>query len=159
MVSLTATCISPARTLTSSPTSPHQTTWKSASRSPRPTRSGKLQPSPSPEHNLTSAQWQHSQLPHWGSHNSCCCWPTFLAHQNSWPLALQLLRKVYSPPASYHPASTRYYGCLQPVSHRSWELDYLWPMEMNNIQTLQLVLIFIEQNFDCTGLFHILTVV
>ena len=62
MVSLTTTYTSPVGTLASSWILLVRNTWKSASRSPRPTHSGKLQLSPSPVLNPTSVPWLPQEI-------------------------------------------------------------------------------------------------
>ena len=61
-VSLTATYTSPVRTLPSSRILSVHNTWKSASRSLRPTHSGKLQLSPSPVLSPTSVPWPRQEI-------------------------------------------------------------------------------------------------
>ena len=61
-VSLTATYTSPVRTLPSSRILSVRNTWQSASRSLRPTHSGKLQLSPSPVLDPTSVPWPPQEI-------------------------------------------------------------------------------------------------
>ena len=65
------------------------------------------------------------------------------------PLELSLLRKVNSPPQSYHTASTYYYGCLPPEPHQCRELINFRSMDINKVQTVHNT---IAQNLDHTGL-------